>query len=79
MRCIECRFFGDEGDKEVSISERIKFAYDEEVIVCNGGLCRRLAPAPRVLASHEEEPTFTWWPSVLDSDWCGEFKSKEAE
>ena len=77
MRCIECRFFDDEGDNELSISLRIKAAYNKEVIVCNGGLCRRLSPSPKLLYPDGNEPSYSWWPPVSDSDWCGEFQPKK--
>ena len=33
--------------------------------------CRRRAPNPSMADSHAE------WPEVMDSDWCGEFESKD--
>jgi len=39
----------------------------------SGARCHRYAPRPQSAVADE---TWTRWPLVLNSDWCGEYESK---
>lgn len=62
IACASCAFFG-----------RLEGAEDE-------GTCRRWAPRPVTIARdglpNDPADLVAAWPTVLDSDWCGEHQER---
>lgn len=47
-------------------------ATDEELDTV--GECRRYAPRPRVAELSNARQQESWWPIVMQGEWCGEFQ-----
>ena len=65
-QCEHCRYFAPQGGDSVV------------------GECRRHAPAPSSIRERRRVDDDTvglsgWWPTVEDSDWCGEFEGIDGE
>lgn len=67
--CFDCVYFVPEGERHNELA-------DQQWNEAMPGDCRRHCPVACEPAEDPRRINYAYWPSVMASDWCGEFRPR---
>ena len=67
--CFDCEYFVPEDSRHNNLKP-------EDWNEAMPGDCRRICPVARKPSNDDRYINFAYWPTVMASDWCGQFRTK---